>query len=316
VTTISILIVSWNSRAYLEGCLESIRSAKPSCVEEIIVVDNASTDGSPEMVEQRYAEVRLIRAGANLGFAKGNNLAIRHARGSLLALVNSDALVHAGCLEQLADYMDNHPEVGLVGPRVIGGDGLLQRTSRHLPGVWNTLCRALALDRMFAGRWVFGGYEASPTMHEISHDAEVLSGCFCVARGSAVEQVGGLDERFFFYGEDIDWCRRLRDAGWRLVFLPQALATHFGGGSSSRTPARFSIEMLRATLIYWRKHHSRAGAAVCRLLLIVHHGVRFLVRLPSRWSGSRSAHGDPTSHQQDYLCLRWLFFGTEVDASR
>lgn len=313
MTGVSVLIVSWNTRELLAACLESIRQSHPPGVLEVIVVDNASADGSPEMVDTRFPEVKLIRSGANLGFAKGNNLAMKHAQGSMFALVNSDALVHPGCLETLAEYLDQHPEVGLVGPRVIGGDGLLQRSCRHQPGVWNTLCRALALDRVFGGRWIFSGYEVSPEQHAVLHEAEVLSGCFCVARRSAVEEVGGLDEQFFFYGEDIDWCRRFKDAGWKLMFVPQATATHFGGGSTSKAPLRYSIEILRATLTYWRKHHGLTGQAVCRGLLVLHHGLRLVARSTKRAVGLGRSGDSRYKLSEDAVCLRWLLFGTEVD---
>jgi GT2 family glycosyltransferase len=267
------------------------------------------------MVEAQFPDVILIRSGCNLGFAKGNNLAMKDARGSLFALVNSDALVHAGCLETLADYLDQHPDVGLVGPRVTGGDGLLQRSCRHLPGMWNTFCRALALDRLFNGRGVFSGYEVSATQHEALHEADVLSGCFCVARRTAVEQIGGLDDQFFFYGEDIDWCRRFKDAGWKRVFIPQAAATHFGGGSTSKAPLRFSIEILRATLKYWRKHHGAVGQWICVVLLVMHHGLRLVARSIKRMLGLGGSQESRYKLREDIACLRWLFFRTEVIGS-
>lgn len=313
---VSILIVSWNTRDYLKACLESIRQSKPDCVGEIIVVDNASADGSPEMVEQHYPEATLIRAGSNLGFAKGNNLAMKHAHGSFFALVNSDALVHPGCLETLTRHLEQHPDVGLVGPRVNGGDGLLQRSCRHLPGIWNTFCRALALDRAFGARGIFSGYEVPPALHESLHEAEVLSGCFCVARRMAVEQVGGLDEQFFFYGEDIDWCRRFKNSGWKLVFIPQATATHFGGGSTSKAPLRYSIEILRATLKYWRKHHGVAGQVVCQGLLVLHHGIRLIARSIKRVVGLGGSSESRYKLSEDVACLRWLFFRTEISGTR
>ena len=313
---VSVLIVSWNTRELLASCLTSIRESNPTCVVEVIVVDNASEDGSQEMVETRFPDVRLIRAGSNLGFAKGNNLAMQYAVGSMFALVNSDALVHSGCIETLADYLDQHREVGLVGPRVTGADGLLQRTCRHLPGLWNTFCRALVLDRVFGGRGIFSGYEVSPAQHELLHEAEVLSGCFCLARRSAVESVGGLDEQFFFYGEDIDWCRRFKDAGWKLVFIPQATATHFGGGSTSKAPLRYSIEILRASLKYWRKHHGVAGQAGCYGLLILHHGLRLLARSGKRALGLGRSPDSRYKLNEDIACLRWLLFGTEPNDTR
>ncbi|MFM2067290.1 MAG: hypothetical protein RLZZ584_2199 [Pseudomonadota bacterium] len=310
--TVSVIIVSWNARRHLEACLRSIEAAAPACVTEIIVVDNASADGSADCVAQQFPQVRLVRAGANLGFARANNLAMRQAGAESFALVNSDALVHRGSLETLAAHLDRHPGVGLVGPRVSGADGLLQRTCRRLPGPWNTLCRALALDRLLPGQALFSGYELPPARHETAHEAEVLSGCFCLARRAAVEQVGGFDEQFFFYGEDIDWCKRLRDAGWKIAYLPAATAVHLGGGSTAGAPLRFSVEILRATLTYWRKHHGRAGLWLCRGLLILHHLLRLLPRLVLRGLGLLRSAEARRKLVEDLTCLRWLCFGTEV----
>jgi GT2 family glycosyltransferase len=314
--SVSILIVSWNARDHLAGCLESIRRADAPCVLEVIVVDNASADGSAEMVESDHPEVRLIRAGANLGFAKANNLAMQRARGTQFALVNSDALVHPGCLEALSEHLDRHPDVGLAGPRVLGGQGGLQRSCRHLPGLRNTLCRALALDRVFGGRGIFSGYEVSCERHELLHEPEVLSGCFCLARRAAVDHIGGLDERFFFYGEDVDWCRRFRDGGWKLAFIPQATATHFGGGSTANAPLRYSVEIIKATLVYWRKHHGRAGELACASLLAFHHGVRLVARSMLRWSGWGDSPTVRHKLDEDRACLGWLLFRTEISGSR
>ena len=314
--TVSIIIVNWNSRGYLQQCLASIRQSAAACVCEVIVVDNDSADGSVEMVVDEFPEVTLIRAGANLGFARANNLAMKRACGSLLALVNSDALVHAGCMETLTSYLTAHPEVALVGPRVTGGDGRLQRTCRRLPTLWNTSCRTLALDRLFTDSRVFGGYEMPHWDHESESAVEVLSGCFCVARRSAVDEVGRLDEQFFFYGEYIDWCKRFADAGWKLVFVPAATATHFGGGSTASAPLRYSIEILRATLKYWRKHHGLLGQLLCRGLLVAHHGIRLALRAAMRVVGWRQSTGSDYKLHEDAVCLRWLFTGSELPAAR
>jgi GT2 family glycosyltransferase len=311
--TVSVLIVSWNARDYLRSCLQSIRRARPSCLHEIIVVDNASTDGSPEMVTRCFPEAKLVRAGANLGFARANNLAMSLATGSAFALVNSDALVHPGCLESLVEHLESNPAVGMVGPRVLGGDGQLQRTCQHLPGFRNTLCRALALDR-FNGS-VFSSYEGSTAQHDRLHRPDALSGCFCVARRSAVDRVGMLDERFFFYAEDIDWCKRFYDAGWTLAFVPHATATHFGGGSSSQAHVRFSIEFLRATLMYWRKHYGPVGEWSCRQLLVLHHGVRWAARSCQRMAGRGRSEGSRHKWAEHSACLKWLLFGTELSGA-
>ncbi|HXT42299.1 MAG TPA: glycosyltransferase family 2 protein [Candidatus Angelobacter sp.] len=306
---ISVIIVSWNAREHLRNCLRSIRKTGDPLVREVIVVDNASTDGSPEMVEEQFPDATLIKAEKNLGFARANNLGIQRASGSLLALVNSDVIVHRDCFERLTRFLESHPDVGLVGPRVVGGDGRLQLTCGRLPTVWNTACRFLALDRILA-RWSwFSGFEMRHFDHNSCAEVEVLSGCFWLARRDAVKIVGGLDEGFFFYAEDLDWCKRFRSAGWKIMFVAEASATHFGGGSSSNSPSRFNIEMMRGNLIYWRKHHGVIGRSLYFLLSMMRHSVRLvahgLLRFVLRDSRGESA----LKLKEDLICLRWLLTG-------
>lgn len=272
-------------------------------------MDNGSTDGSPEMVTTEFATVSLVQTGQNLGFARANNIGIQRATGEYLALVNSDVELHPDCFQQLIAYFEANPKAGLIGPKVLGSDGLLQRTCRRLPTVWNTFCQALALDSVL-WRWpVFSGRAMRYWDHLTLLEVEVLSGCFWLARKAAVDQVGGLDERFFFYAEDVDWCKRFRAAGWKVVFVPSAGATHFGGASSSNAPLRFSIEMLRANLIYWRKHYGLPGQVVFYLLTVAHHALRFLLRGVSRLlKANREGDGD-YKLQRSYVCLQWLLTG-------
>jgi len=298
--SISIIIVSWNARNYLRDCLNSIRQTGASCVLEVIVVDNASKDGSPEMVEEEFPEVKLILVGENLGFARANNLAMKQAAGSILALVNSDVIIHPGCLEKLAAFLDQHDNVGLVGPRVIGGDGKLQTTCRSLPTIWNMASGVLGIDLM------------SNRNHDKCAEVEMMSGCFLVARKKAVDEIGGLDERFFFYGEDMDWCKRFRDAGWKLIFVPEATAIHFGGASSLNAPLRFSIELHRANLKYWQKHYGIAGKYVYHLLSMAHHGVRLVVRVLKKILGLGGSSESKHKLNENIVCLRWLLTGKGI----
>ncbi len=309
---VSVIIVSWNARNYLRDCLNSIHQTGASCVQEVIVVDNASNDGSPEMVEKEFPEVTLIQTGANLGFARANNLAMMRAKGPFFALVNSDVIVHPNCLQALAGLLGNHENVALVGPRITGGDGNLQRTIRKLPTAWNTLCRVLATDRILPNNPLFSGFEKTEQDHNVFGEVEVLSGCFLMARKKAVEEVGGMDEQFFFYGEDVDWCKRFKDAGWKLMFLPEATAIHFGGGSSANAPLRYSIEILRATLKYWRKHYGIFGQTICYLLIFAHHGLRLCIRGLKRIFGLGASAESKHKLQEDYICLRWLLTGIGV----
>lgn len=312
MSKISVIIVSWNARDYLRDCLASVYKTGDGVLHEVIVVDNDSSDGSPEMVAQQFPQVNLIRAGGNLGFAKANNLGIKQATGSMFALVNSDVVVHPECFQRLAAFLDSQSEAGLVGPKVFGRDGLIQLNCGKLPTIWNTACRLLGLDRVL-GRWsLFSGFQMRNLDYSRRQEVGVLSGCFWLARRSAVEQVGGLDEQFFFYAEDIDWCKRFKDAGWKIVIEPAATATHFGGGSSSNAPIRYSIEMMRSNLIYWRKHHGNLGRLAFYLLFTARCGVRFLANGFLRVIGLARNEANKHKIKEDVVCLRWLLTGKGV----
>lgn len=175
---VSVIIVSWNARDHLKQCLESLTPAVCRYPMEIMVVDNASSDGSPELVENSFPHVRLVRNSANLGFARGNNVGIRNSSSRYLCLVNSDVKVLPDCISRLVDYCEQHPEVGMAGPRIIGGDGKLQRSCRGFPTLWNMLCRALALDTIFHRSKLFTGYSLSYWPQDSTRPVDILSGCF------------------------------------------------------------------------------------------------------------------------------------------
>jgi len=304
---VSVIIVSWNARDYLAQCLESLTAEACKYPMEIIVVDNASADGSPEHVEAHFPNVRLIRNADNLGFAKANNIGISAGRGRYFCLVNSDVKVLKDCITVLVDFCESHPDVGMVGPRIIGGDGKLQRSCRGFPGIWNMFCRAVALDSFFQKSKWFSGYALSYWSHDTLRSVDILSGCFWLVRKEALSEVDLLDESFFMYGEDMDWCRRFWAKGWKLVFVPEAQAVHYGGGSSSNAPVRFYIERQRADLLYWKKHHSRFSVACYFLLSCLH--------LILRAGGYALVLGYATKSREVYrlkfkrsiACLRWMF---------
>jgi GT2 family glycosyltransferase len=226
---------------------------------EVIVVDNNSSDGSPEMVEAEFPHVKLIRAGANLGFSKANNVGIRQSGGRYVSLINSDAKVLGNCLDVLVDYMDQHPDVGNVAPKVLNGDMTLQANCRRFPTLWNNFCEASGISKLLRTNRYF----TDELMHDFAHDREmdvdVLVGCFWLVRKEAFEEVGLLDEDFFIYAEDVDWCKRCWDSGWKVTFFPGAEAVHYRGGSSSNDPGRFTEEQYKAVLQYWQKHHGPAA---------------------------------------------------------
>ena len=304
---VSIVIVSWNARRYLAGCLESIAETAGHLDLEIIVVDNASSDGSPEMVHGSFPHVRLICSGENLGFAKANNLGLRAATGGYAFLINSDVVVRQGCLENLKKYLDTHPRVGMAAPRILNADGSLQPSCRRFPRVWNSICEMLALPNLFPRSPIFGGTFMHWWPHDGERRVEVLSGCFWAARREAVDEVGLLDESYFIYGEDIDWCKSFHQGGWDVVFFPGAEAIHFEGASSSNAPVRFYVEMQKARLQYWRKHHGRCGLAFCWTLSLLHQTSRLAIR--SLLYVVRPASRGTTGHKikRSFACLRRQF---------
>ncbi len=303
---VTVIIVSWNARELLRGCLESLQQNASDVVKEIIVVDNASSDGSPAMVASEFPTVQLVCSEQNLGFARANNVGLKQATGEFVALINSDVVVHPNCLQRLVAFMQAHADIGLIGPKIFGGDSLLQRSCRLLPGKWNLAVQALGLDRCL-WRWGwFSGREMRHWDQLNSAEVEVLSGCFWLAREKAAAQVGGLDERFFFYAEDVDWCKRFREAGWQTYFLAEATATHFGGGSSANAPLKYSLLMLDANLKYWRKHHGRFGAGYYNAIMVLHFTCRVIPLAILRWLRVGSQEQVRFKFDENFFSLRWL----------
>jgi GT2 family glycosyltransferase len=272
----SIVIVTWNAKKYAHECLTSLLRQNVDFSVEIIVVDNASSDGTPELVRDEFPQVKLIRNDRNLGFAAANNIGLRETTGDCVCLINSDVVVPDGCLETIFQYMRRNPRIGLLGPQMIGPNGTVQRSTMRFPTVWNSFCFAVALGSVFRHSKLWGGFLMEDFAHDHVRDVEVLNGWFWVTRRQALDQVGLLDERFFIYGEDIDWSYRFHQAGWRVVFYPGASALHYGGASSSNAPIRFYIEMQRANLQYWEKHSNAFGKCGYLVSTMLHHVLRVL----------------------------------------
>jgi GT2 family glycosyltransferase len=274
---------------------------------EIIVVDNASTDGSPEYVERHFRQVRLIRNLDNLGFARANNIGISAGHGNYFCLINSDVKVLKGCITTLVDYCELNQDVGMVGPRIVGGDGKLQRSCRGFPGVWNMFCRAFALDSIFSKSKRFSGYTLSHWPHDSVRSVDILSGCFWLVRKEALNEVSLLDESFFMYGEDMDWCRRFWAKNWKLAFVPEARAVHYGGVSSANAPVRFYIERQRADLLYWKKHHSRLSVACYFIISCMHLMLRAVGYAFVLGYATQSREVYRLKFKRSIACLRWMF---------
>jgi GT2 family glycosyltransferase len=290
---LSAIIVNWNTKLLLHECLESLCSHPPLRPMEVIVVDNASVDGSCEMVESCFPQVKLMRNSQNVGFARANNMAIEASVGKYVALVNSDVRVLPGCLDALADFLDRNPSVGNVGPRVLNSDFTLQASARNFPSLWNNFCTAIGLAAAFPLRKCCSGEPMLYFDHARTRCVDVLVGCFWLLRRTALEQIGMLDEDFFMYGEDLDWCRRCWDAGWEIVFCPDAEAIHHRGRSSAAHPVRAAVTQQRSVLHYWDKHHGAAARRAIRSVFFCRYAIRYVVGICGmklRIPGERQGH--------------------------
>jgi GT2 family glycosyltransferase len=221
--------------------------------------------------------VRLIRNDRNLGFAKANNIGISHCNGRYICLMNSDIKVIGECLSELVKYMDLNRGIGMVGPKILWPNMTLQSSCRQFPTLWNNFCAFFWLSRLWPRSKLFAGEHMFFFAHDEIKKVDVLVGCLVVARREAIEQVGLLDEEFFMYAEDVDWCRRFWKMGWEVVFFPHACAIHNARSSSCNAPVRFAIEQQRSILIYWRKYHAAAARLIFLLLNVAHELLRLFV---------------------------------------
>lgn len=301
---ISVVIVGWNAKRYLQLCLQSLADAPPRRSMEVIVVDNASEDGSAEMIESQFPNVKLIRSPENLGFSRGNNVGIRQCQGRYIALVNPDVILFPGCLDNLADFLDDNPTVGNVGPRVLNPDMSLQSSCRRFPTLWNNFCSATSLASIFKNSKFFAGEHMLYFTHDRTLPVQVLVGCFSMIRRETFDEVGLLDENLFMYGDDVDWCRRCWKAGWQVVFFPGARAIHDRGKTTAPYPVRFAVAQQRSVLYYWRKHHGFWGWIGIQTIMFFHHVTRYMFGLVAGLAHKGKVPGADVRRQVSAACLQ------------
>ncbi len=264
---LSVCIVSYNCRDLLANCLRSVYAHHGASSLEVIVVDNASSDGTVEMLASEFPDVRLIASEENLGFARATNMAMAEARGDVLVMLNPDTEVRPGALGHLAGFLRQRPEAGAVGPRIEGPDGRLQYTCHVFPSVWLTLVAQLGLHRLLRSTRTFGAYDMSWWDHAQPRRVDWLSGACIATRREVWEQVGPLDEGYFMYSEDVDWCWRLSQAGWERWYLPGATVVHHEAGSWEDAPLERILASHRANFRFFGKNYGRASEVLVRILV-------------------------------------------------
>lgn len=261
---LSIIIVSYNAREDLERCLQSLAAHRPSTPHEIVVVDNASTDGSPEHVRTKWPDVGLINARTNVGFARANNMAIRQTAAELILLLNGDTVVKAGAIDALVQTLDQHPDIAVAGPRIVDAQGRAELSFGRMIGPFAEARQKVLVrgnDRRVAP---IAAYVERAT--RFPHDADWVSGACLIVRRVDAEAVGLLDERYFMYAEDVDFCAAVRGRGRRVHFTPAAEVVHLRGRSAATDPVATARAYRRAHLAFYEKHHP-VWAPVLRMYL-------------------------------------------------
>lgn len=267
---LSIVIVNWNTCDLLRDCLTSVRAGLGDLQVEVLVVDNASSDTSVAMVRAEFPNVTLIESVDNLGFAGGNNVALRQACGRYVMLLNTDTLVHGTVLQDAVAWLDARPEVAVMGPKILNADGTIQSSCSAFPSLKFLTMQALGLTKLAR----LDSYRMTGWDRSTERQVDVISGAAMFVRQVAMEQVGLLDEAFFFYGEETDWCLRFACAGWAIMFVPLHEITHFGGGAVARLNHRRDVMLTEGTTRLHRKHGGLLAGMACFLVLSFHNLTR------------------------------------------
>ncbi len=259
---VSVVVVTYNALPWVERALESVRG------HEAIVVDNGSTDGTVEFVRERFPEARLIEQ-ENTGLGGGSNTGMRVASGDWFLLLNSDAWALEGAVERLVAFAEEHPEAGVVGPKLRYPDGSLQRSVRGFPTVWRLATEYLFLRKLAPRSRALNAFYGAGFAYDRPLEAEFLMGSVWLVRREAADAVGLFDEDFFMFSEETDWAYRFRQAGWKVLFTPDAEFVHVGGASTKQNWGPMFREQVRGHVRFLAKHHGRREAERARRLLLV-----------------------------------------------
>jgi GT2 family glycosyltransferase len=258
---LSIVIVSWNTRELLRACLTAVKAEIDDPAHlllaetEVFLVDNASKDGSAEMVGESFPWVKLIANADNLGFAKANNQAIKLCTGRLILLLNPDTEVQPTALKVLVDFLDAHPKAAIVAPQLLNTDGSIQRSCRAFPTFKGMLFELMGMSRFFPDQPRFREYKMLDWNHDDEREVDQPEGACLMVKREVIDQVGLLDEGFWMLFEEVDWCYRIKQQGWQIWFTPTAKVIHHYGQSIKQVKAKMILSSHRGLYRFWKKHY-------------------------------------------------------------
>ncbi len=302
ICDLSLIIVSWNVWDRLRDCLTSLERASTATAEpglrtvtgsdlrfEVVLVDAASADATPALVPTLFPWVRLLTPGVNVGFSRGNNLGYQASRGHTLFFLNPDTVVEAPALAILWATLQAQPQVGVAGPRLVRADGQLQESRRRFPTPVTGFFDSTWLGRMWSGNPWSRHYQCRNWPHTFAQGVDWLEGAALMIRREAFAAVGGFDERFFMYSEELDLCRRIHTAGWRIRYVPAAAIIHHGGTSAAQVPAQTHIVFNTSKVLYYRKHFGPGWSEILRYYLLIEFGLQLLGETAKLLAGHKPA---------------------------
>ncbi len=287
---ISVVIVSYETRDLTDACVQSIKDLSGEVVVEVIVVDNCSSDNSAASLHERHPDITVIASPVNAGFAAGNLLGFQAARGRHVLLLNPDAELREGALRNALAILSDDRRIGVVGACVELPDGRPQSSIIRFPSFRNLLFNVFLPVRLQRASSWFGDPRYASHDPAVPCDVDAAGGAFMLVRRKVIDEVGGLDPRFFMYGEEVEWCRRIRRAGWRIVYRPDVRILHHGGASTSHRTVWKAREMMRGQLLYFAIAHGMWHARIAALLMLMRDLVRLPVRLVQSLVGSGAQH--------------------------
>jgi GT2 family glycosyltransferase len=275
--TLSIVIVNYNTEKLLKSCLESVYAGSNGTPLDIWVVDNHSRDNSVATVKSLFPRVKVIENPTNVGFSRANNVVISQSRSDFILLLNPDTVILDDAIERVVKFMREHPDVGIAGCQVLNRDGTLQLACRRsIPTPKVAFYRLTGLSKLFPKSRTMARYNMTYESSDRTHEVDAVSGAFLMIRREVVDQIGPLDERFFMYGEELDWCLRAKRAGWSVMYYPEAQIVHYKGESTKYNSRKAAIEFYRAMYLFHRKHFAKDYSPLTNFFIYAGIGVKAL----------------------------------------
>lgn len=265
---LSVIIVNHHTKVFLENCLDSLIRTMPAVKYEILLINNTPLDGSSEMVAEKFPMIRVIENPECLGYARNNNIGLKNTGGKYVWLLNPDTEIKPDACRIMLDFLEEHQDVAMVGPRYLNPDNTIQPLScNRFPGLFNDFLQFFFISQMFPRNRLLSGLLYPQIWDNMPFQVDALVGASIIFRREIIEKAGSLDESFYMFFEETDWCFRLRKAGWKIWLVPQAEIIHFGSGSANGNLGRSRIIYYQSYLHYYRKHHGKIKTLIAKILL-------------------------------------------------